>query len=297
MSPEQILATAAAFIGFGIAVNILSAAAISAQAGILGLVAIGGVLLVFGATTMMVGEGMKAIGAGFETMEKAVSKLDAGKMWSIAGAFGGLALAIGGLAAAIFVAATFAPGVALVSGLLTTLSISALLVGIGLQLAANAIQSITTSISNLVATASGEKLTAMSAGLLAISSSMGTLASAAIKFIVAIIPLSIFTDLMGSLATSFATMGTNITSTVVGITAFESTISTLLPMVDQLGLLSEAFSDLAGSIAAVGIASVIAFPAMAALGGVASLLGGLFGKEEAPAPAALFMLHGSRGGL
>jgi hypothetical protein len=285
VDPKIMISFADAIMQFSIMAAKIGIISVPMLLGSAAIVVLSGALTIFGLALQVVAPGLTAISTGLNSLVESLSKLDPGIMWSVAGAFGGIGLALGGLAIATAVMAIYTPGLFLLGDVLIALGASALLVGIGLQIASGAVETISNSLTNLVNNVSGDSLISMSKGLVALAGGIGILALAAVGFSVAIIPLTIFTGLMGLLGTTLNLVGAGINSIVTGIDAFATTMTSLLPMVDQIGVLSTAFSDLALSIGEVGIASVLAFPAMAALGGVASLLGGLFGKEEAPAPA------------
>jgi hypothetical protein len=241
-----------------------------------GVVILAGLALSLGASLMMAGAGIFFAAKGMEALVIQFKEMSPEQILATAAAFVGFGIAVGIMASAAAAATAGILGLAAIGGLMLVLSTS-------LLIAAPAIDSISNSLTNLLANVSGDSLISIGIGLVAVAGGIGSLAIAALGFTVAIIPLTIFTGLMGLLGTALKSVGTGINSIVTGIDAFATTMTTLLPMVDQIGILKDAFTDLAVSIGKVGAASILAFPSMAALGGVASFLGGLFGKEEAPA--------------
>lgn len=241
-----------------------------------GALVLGGLGLALGASLLMAGAGIFFAAKGMEALVIQFKEMSPEQILATAAAFVGFGIAVGIMASAAAAATAGILGLAAIGGLMLVLSTS-------LLIAAPAIDSISNSLTNLLANVSGDSLISIGIGLVAVAGGLGSLAIAALGFTVAIIPLTIFTGLMGLLGTALKSVGTGINSIVTGIDAFATTMTTLLPMVDQIGILKDAFTDLAVSIGKVGAASILAFPSMAALGGVASFLGGLFGKEEAPA--------------
>jgi hypothetical protein len=268
-------------------IGILAIASVALYPAIPALAILTGAMALLGPVLKVVGEGVNYISIGFQNLANAVKQINPETMFSIAAAFGSVALALGALSVAIVTTAAFAPAAILLAGVMTTLGISAIMVGIGLKLASSAIESITNSLLTLTSNISPSILDAMKSGLFSLAEGIGAVGLAAIGFTLAIPSVTLFSLLMGSLGSNLISVGTGMTTIISNLNAFVTSVNTVLPMIDQINLLTDAFSNLAESIGEVGIASILAGPAMMALGGITSLVSGLFsGGEASVAPVA-----------